>query len=91
MTRAEKLEIMHSIFGVTEGKQCKDCCHRICNERSRTYNKCECYGLSLSEATDFGVYQTACGLFNKETDVRDVYKRNTKRHKKIELQEETLF
>ena len=91
MTRTEKLEIMHNLFGITEGRICRDCSHIVTNDRSKRYNKCECYGLSMSEATDFPVLQTACGLFNRETDVRDIYKGNRPVKKKAELQPETLF
>lgn len=91
MTKAERLEIMHSLFGVAEGRICKNCSHRVCNERARSYGKCEVYGISASEATDFGAYQTACGLYNKDTDIRDIYKRNVKRQTKSEPQRETLF
>ena len=90
MTKIEKLEIMHRLFGKTEGAICRNCNHVVKNERDRTYNKCECYGLSCSEATDFPMLFTACGLFNKETDVRNIYKGN-RPSKKTELQPETLF
>ena len=90
MTRLEKAEIMYSLFGKTEGQVCKNCNHVVRNEKTKTYPKCECYGLSSSEATDFPMLVTACGLFNKETDVRDIYKGNRPKQK-TELQPETLF
>ena len=91
LTKAEKIEIMYRLFGKCEGRLCRDCSHVVKNEMGRTYNKCECYGLSSSEATDFPMRVTACGLFNKETDVRDIYKGNRPSRPKAELQPETLF
>ena len=91
MTKTEKIEVMYRLFGKTEGKICRDCCHMVTNSRQRNFNKCECYGLSCSEATDFPMRQTACGLFNKQTDVRDIYKGNRPNKPKAELQPETLF
>ena len=90
-TRLEKAEIMYKLFGICQGHICKDCCHMTGHQRDRSFNKCEVYGYSHSEATDFGVYQQACGLFNKETDQRDIYLRFINRKPKAELQPETLF
>lgn len=91
MTKLEKIEIMYRNFGKTEGEICRNCFHVVKNEMGKTYNKCECYGLSSSEATDFPMMVTACGLFNKETDVKDIYKGNRPHKPKSELQPETLF
>lgn len=91
MTNVEKIEVMYRHFGKTEGKICRNCSHVVKNDRSRTYNKCGCYGLSSSEATDFPMMFTACGLFNKDTDVTDIYKGNRPHKQKDELQPETLF
>ena len=56
-----KIDKMHELFGKSEQDQCKDCMHLIRNG----YNKCEIYGVTRSEATDWKQKQTACGLFNK--------------------------
>ncbi len=90
MKKLEKVEIMYRLFGKTEGEICKHCNHVVRNEKAKTFNKCECFGLSSSEATDFPMMVTACGLFNKETDVRNIYKGN-RPNKQTELQPETLF
>ena len=91
MKKQERIELMWSKFGKTKGKICRNCSHVVRNEMSRAYNKCECFGLSRSEATDFPMLQTACGLFNKETDVADIYKTVNPKRVKPELQSETLF
>ena len=70
----KKIDLMHSMFGRTAEKKCKDCSHFKSIEFSRTYYKCEVYGLSHSEATDWRVNYPACGLFNKFTSYEDVYK-----------------
>ena len=90
MNRIEKLAIMHNLYGKnTEGKICRDCSHL---RKNLTYNKCEVYGISFSEATDFGSIQIGCGLWCKETPDRDIYKGIVKnRRRNFEPQKETLF
>lgn len=61
-----KIEAMHSLFGCTEGRSCRECCHLLVGEyHSRTYRKCEVYGVSRSEATDWAQKWPACGQFGK--------------------------
>ena len=49
-----KIDAMHAHFGTCEGVQCKGCRHLISGEwHDRRYHKCELYGLSHSEATDW--------------------------------------
>lgn len=91
MTKSEKAQIMYERFGKTPGCICRDCCHMVGRSSNRKYNKCEVYGSSSSEATDFGIFQQACGMYNKETDIRDIYKENIRRKPKGEIQPETLF
>ena len=57
-----KEQAMYHLFGRVEGKQCKECPHLIRKEYGRTYYKCEMYGNSYSEATDWGCTYVACGL-----------------------------
>lgn len=62
MTR--KIERMHELFGRDDEHKCKDCYHLQGGQNQ--YRKCEIYGHSASEATDWALRWTACGLFNRE-------------------------
>ena len=61
---AKKIERMHEIFGREWGKKCKDCRHL--SGGVNQYKKCEVYGNSASEATDWAQSYEACGLWNKD-------------------------
>lgn len=73
-----KINAMHKRFGVCWGKTCKECDHFISGEwHDKHYHKCELYGMSHSEATDWRLSWMACGMFNVavETDrMNPVYK-----------------
>lgn len=65
---------MYELFGRADGK-CKDCEHyRTFKYRDKSYRKCEVYGITQSEASDWKAGYDACGLFpNKEnTYSRDI-------------------
>lgn len=74
MKSSEKIARMHSLFGVASGEKCKDCMHfyRIETRAGKLYRKCEVYGNSNCESTDWNASFDACGCFNKETDQRNV-------------------
>ena len=57
-----KQHAMYHLFGTCEGKRCKDCPHLIRSVWDKTYYKCECYGESHSDATDWAKGWDACGL-----------------------------
>lgn len=57
-----KEQAMYHLFGKAEGKKCKDCPHLIRKLYSRAYYKCEMYGDTCAESTDWGCTWTACGL-----------------------------
>ena len=63
MTTLRKNHLMYKQFGMTAGKYCKDCEHL--HKTDRGYYKCECYGATSSEASDWRFGMPACGLFNK--------------------------
>ena len=64
MTR--KIDAMHKYFGVAPGEHCKGCCHCISGQyRGKNYRKCDVYGMTHSEATDWAQSWLACGLYNK--------------------------
>ena len=74
MKPCDKIARMHSLFGVALGKKCKDCMHFYRNETraGKLYRKCEVYGNSNCESTDWNASFEACGLFNTETEQRDM-------------------
>lgn len=59
-----KLDRMHELFGVEYGKKCKDCYHLQGGKNE--YRKCDVYGHSASESTDWALSWEACGLYNKD-------------------------
>ena len=60
---------MRRHFGATDAR-CKDCKHLISVRwHDNQYYKCELYGLSHSEATDWRVSEKACGLYDKPIDL----------------------
>ena len=59
-----KIKAMHREYGRLDGRKCGDCCNLSSYTQSRTWYKCEAYGNSRSEATDWAKRNIACGLFN---------------------------
>lgn len=85
---AAKIERMYDLFGKTEQlKKCESCDHLVAERANRTYYKCEIYGLSDSEATDFRKSWAACGQYNRpwNGDI-PVYKLYTGVSKKEDVQ-----
>lgn len=66
---AKKIQLMYELFGKEYGKHCRDCCH-FCREwtNTRSVFKCDVYGRSSSEATDWAGKYNACGMFGKPWD-----------------------
>ena len=80
-----KIDLMHSEFGTAEGK-CKDCCHYTRYKyHNKPYRKCEVYGISCAESTDWCGKYDACGLFNKETKHENVNRLRTVEKKDIQI------
>ena len=68
----KKCELMYARFGTEEGV-CADCIHLVgCVRGNKSLYKCEVYGETHSEASDWRKKWKACGLKNKETDIRNV-------------------
>ena len=68
-----KIELMHQRYGKQPGMRCGDCCHLYQSRyKGKEYTKCDVYGLSHSEATDWAKRYAACGLCNKATREQDV-------------------
>ena len=65
-----KIHAMHKRFGTCGLLRCKGCCHLIGGKyHDRQYYKCELYGLSHSEATDWRLSYQACGMYNVPQDM----------------------
>lgn len=61
---ARKIHAMHRLYGETYG-QCKDCPHFIEGYyHDRKLFKCEAYGVTHSEATDWRKSWSACKLID---------------------------
>lgn len=68
------IEAMYDLFGKVHTR-CKECCHlHKYHYHDRNYYKCEIYGESDSEATDWRCGWIACGAFNMEVPNRNIYK-----------------
>ena len=67
-----KIHAMHKKFGTCGGFLCKNCCHLISGVyHDKRYHKCELYGLSHSEATDWRLSNCACAMFDVEVDMKN--------------------
>ena len=83
MMTARKIDAMHLLYGKAEGF-CRDCPHFVEGRyHDRILFKCEAYGLTHSEATDWRKKWVSCGLRNTdlpdEPPVIDRLKRDRKR------------
>ena len=61
----KKIELMHKLFGEVPDRKCKDCQHLSSYTANRKYYKCEIYGNTSSEASDWRLKYTACGMIGK--------------------------
>lgn len=67
-----KIDIMHRHFG-TSNHICGECSNLVCGRyHDRILRKCEVYGLTHSEASDWAKRWEACGMFNKEYTGRPI-------------------
>ena len=63
--KARKIDAMHERYG-TYPAQCRECDHCITGKyHDRRYSKCELYGMTHSEATDWRQSYMACGMYNR--------------------------
>lgn len=70
----KKIDLMHEMFGMADGS-CSECEHFVKGwYHTRILRKCEIYGLTHSEATDWRQNYQACGLKNKGTIHQNVYR-----------------
>ena len=64
-----KIELMHRVFGAQgDGYYCRDCYHLCSYEAKRKWYKCEVYGITQSEASDWRLSYPACRQYNKKWD-----------------------
>jgi hypothetical protein len=55
---------MYQLYGYAEHGRCKECQHfKKYRYRDKQYQKCEIYGITNSEASDWVGKNPACGLF----------------------------
>ena len=60
-----QLQRMYQVFGAKQGHICKDCCNFVRGRyHDKFLQKCQRYGLSHSEASDWAQKWTACGMHN---------------------------
>ena len=65
-----RLQAMHRRFGTCGVLRCRDCCHLIGGEwHGKRYYKCELYGMSHSDSTDWRLSWQACGMYNVPQDM----------------------
>lgn len=58
-----KIALMYQKFGQNETYSCAECDYfRKIFYQGKTYQKCEVYGMTHSEATDWKASNVACGL-----------------------------
>ena len=59
------IELMHEMFGSGHpSNKCKTCDHLISYTANRRYYKCEIYGDTNSEATDWRLKYPSCAMYN---------------------------
>lgn len=79
----KKIELMHELFGKIESHRCKECIHMPHRNEKNCYQKCEVYGNTNSESSDWAKSYIACGMFNKEYNGNPVIKMRTKEKRNI--------
>ena len=68
-----KAELMHRLFGKSEGNRCGDCKNLVrFKYRGMSLKKCKVYGVTQSIASDWALKYEACGPFNKDYAGTDV-------------------
>lgn len=85
-----KHDLMYKLYGMDGGHLCKECCNFLfIQPTQRRHSKCEVYGVSCCESTDWNGKKTACGRFNiplAEGEWTVVEERKHRSRKQPELQ-----
>lgn len=65
-----KLAAMHKEYGKSYGNKCAGCQQLVCYEArsGRRWYKCQAYGESAAESTDWAKSWPACGLYGQPVD-----------------------
>lgn len=83
----KKIDKMHSMFGTESGRICKDCDHLVVyRHHNRMVRKCEIYGDTRSEASDWAQSWDACGLIDREWHGIPIIKTSRWKDKKTDEQ-----
>lgn len=87
-----KIELMHQLFGKCDGRRCGECSNFASGRYHDTIlRKCEVYGLTHSEATDWAKRWEACGMFNREHSGPTVIEQKKRRIFEPEKTPETIM
>lgn len=65
---------MYELFGKNEQFKCRTCNHLTSYKANRRWYKCEVYGASSCASSDWRLKWTACGMYNKPYDGREIRK-----------------
>lgn len=69
----KKQYLMYDLFGRCNGRTCGECSNFVSGRyHNKILRKCQVYGLSHSEATDWAKSCPACGMFNREWSGRKI-------------------
>ena len=69
----KKNDLMRQQFGACEGHVCKECSNFTTGRyMGMILRKCQVYGLTHSQASDWAGRWPACGMFNKEYTGRPI-------------------
>ena len=83
-----KADAMHSMFGFGNGS-CGDCSHlHPTRYHDKNYYKCDVYGITNSEASDWRLKYQACGLKNETyngSPIINYLKREPKRKNNLQI------
>ena len=86
-----KIALMHRLFGVGDGHTCRECSNFVKGKyHDRTICKCNVYGMTHSEATDWAGRWLACGAFNRTLNLQPVMREVVPYRKKNESDNEPL-
>lgn len=85
----KKINLMHELFGSGHpSDKCGTCKHLVSYTASHKWYKCECYGLTNSESSDWRKKYPSCGLYNMPYDGIPIieYKKHMPKQKDPEIQ-----
>jgi hypothetical protein len=66
-----RIRTMHSLYGSTPGKQCRECIHLVTKEYANNYFKCNLTKDTGGPASDWRKSWPACGKFEEIKKLED--------------------